>query len=100
MCTIQFLGHSLLNSSTINMSNVRWFQLGYCMYKLEHIIAENISLSNRHSLLEALHIVKDIKNKVENRSVTLEEVYTLWNRAYNLYKGDKNSSDDDTNDSM
>jgi hypothetical protein len=81
------------------MSNTSWFQLGYGTYKLEHFIAENLAVSDRHSLHEALHIVKDIKNKVENRSITLQEGFTLWNKAFDLSKVVLNS-DDDSNDSM
>lgn len=77
------------------MSNFRWFQLGYGIFKLEQNIAENLAISNRYSLIEALRIVKNIKAKVENRSVTIEEAFTLWNRAYNLYKEDIESDSDE-----
>jgi hypothetical protein len=69
------------------MSNFKWFQLGYGIFKLEHNIAENLAISNRHSLIDALHIVKAIKAKVENKSVSIEEALALWNKAYDLYKG-------------
>jgi len=74
--------------------------LGYGTYKLEHIIAENLVRSHRHSLIEALQLVKDIKKAVENGSVPIETVLTMWNRAYDLYKGDNHSDSDDANDSM
>jgi hypothetical protein len=80
------------------MSNIRWFMLGYGTYKLEHIIAENLVLSHRHSLIEALQLVKEIKKTVENGGVPIDEVLTMWNRAYDLYKD--NSDSDDANDSM
>ena len=81
------------------MSNSNWFQLGDGTNKLEDFIADKIAVSDRHSLHEALHIVKDIKNKVENMSITLLEAIALWNKAFDLSKLVLNS-DDESNDSM
>jgi hypothetical protein len=70
------------------MSNFKWFQLGYGIFKLENNITENLAISNRHSLIDALRIVKTIKAKVENKSISIEEAFALWNKAYDLYKGE------------
>ena len=104
MLVVYLYQHSLSNTRFINMSHIRWFQLGYCTHKLQNDILEIIAESNEpvaSDVLEALEILKCIKNEVESQNLSLFDVFTLWNKAHDLFtQKNPESSDDESNDSM